>query len=126
MIAPLDNPQTDTPVKHAHQDKFKWLLVILMTERDATDQLALKDTKWPLLLITSTVEDARHADGHNTCQMLKEINAFLDQELLATTALPENQMMDTHAKLAQLDPSKIQTKRIDAMSHNVLETMTSD
>lgn len=122
MIAPPDNQPTDIHASNAQPDKFKFSMI----KRDATDQLALKDIKSPLLLIISTVEDARHADGHNTCQMLRETNASSDQELPAMIALPDNQMMDTHALLAQLDPSKIQTKLTDAMSHNAEESMTLD
>lgn len=105
QIALPDNHKMDTPVTNAQLAKFK----IQTTSRDAIPQLALDNTKSDSLLTTSAVELVRLANGHNINQILKEANAFLDQELFATVAILDNQMMDTHVLLAQLDQSKIQT-----------------
>jgi hypothetical protein len=49
------------------------------------------------------VEDAKTATGQEKFQINKELLVSQDQLSLALTALPDNQMTDTHAKNAQLD-----------------------
>jgi len=121
MIALPDNQPMDTAVNNAQLDKFR----IQTTPRDATDQPVLNSTQSNLLLITSNVLDARFVDGHNTNQMLEELNASLDQEPNAETAPPDNQTMDTHAFHAQEVPSKIQTSLTNALFQPVMEHMIS-
>jgi hypothetical protein len=74
MIALPDNLPMDTPVRNAQLDK----LLIQTTSSNATDQPAQDNIKSNLLTTTSTVEDARPANSHNTCQMPLETNASLD------------------------------------------------
>lgn len=97
MIALPDNLLTDTPVSNAQLDKFNHKLML----RHAILQLVPDNTRLELKLTTSTVEDVRLANGHNTCQILKEPNACLDHLLTAQAALPDNLMMDTHVLTAQ-------------------------
>jgi hypothetical protein len=105
LIALKDNQMMDTHVLLAQLAQFK----ILKTLRDATDQTAQDNTKSNLLSTTSNVVPVRLANGQLTCQMLLEPNAFRDHLLHAHHALLDNQMMDTHALLAQLDKSKMPT-----------------
>jgi hypothetical protein len=58
-----------------------------------------------LVLTHKTVEDVRHANGHNSCQILPRLNALPDHLLFATVEkryLP----MDTHVMPVQQDQSK--------------------
>jgi len=67
-----DNLPINTLANNAQQDKFNQLPML----KHATLQHVPDNIRLDLLLsLTSTVEHVKLANGHNTCQMLKEHNA---------------------------------------------------
>jgi hypothetical protein len=122
QIALKDNQMMDTHVLLAQLVQSK----IQLTLRDVLDQPALDNIKSNLLSTTSNVVLVRLANGQHTCQILPETNAFKDHLLLAQHALKDNQMMDTHVLLAQLDKSKTPTMQEYATLQYVTECTRSN
>lgn len=122
QTALLDNHPIDIHASNAQLDKLYHQPI----HNNATLQLVLDNTKLDQLLTTSTVVLVKLANGHNTCQTLKEPNACLDHQLTAQAAQPEDQMMDTHALTAQSDKYKIQTILRFATFQFVMVNMISD
>jgi hypothetical protein len=122
QIALKDNQMMDTHVLLAQLVQSK----IQLTLRDVLDQPAQDNIKSNLLSTTSNVVLVRLANGQLTCQILPETNAFKDHLLLAQHALKDNQMMDTHVLLAQLDKSKTPTMQEYATLQYVTECTRSN
>jgi len=115
-----DNQLMDTLVRGAQLDKLHHQ----PSQRLATLQLALLLIKSDQLLIPSTVENVRLVKHQISSQIPQELNALPDHLLTAHLAQPDNLMMDTHAKPAQLDLFKIQTIKDNAIDHLALELTT--
>jgi hypothetical protein len=122
MTALPDNPLMVTHANNAQLDKFNQL----PTLKHATLHNVPNSTRSDLLLTTSTVEDVNFANGQHSCQTHQELHAFRDHSLSAPLASPDNQMMVTHAKTAQLDRSKIQTILDSASPQFVTENTKSE
>lgn len=58
------------------------------------------------------VEDVRIANGQDTSQIMRELNAFLDHSL-NVTALADNHKIDTHVKNAHMAKDKTQETHKD-------------
>jgi hypothetical protein len=72
--ADKNNLLMDTHVLHAQPVWSKaWL-----TKNNVLDQTVEDNMKSNLELIPTTVEDVRPANGHNSLQMLQELNVLLD------------------------------------------------
>jgi len=74
VTADRDNQLTDTHALLAQQELSK----ALPTKKFVSDHHAQVNTKSPLELTTSTVEDVILANGHNSCQTHQELNALPD------------------------------------------------
>jgi hypothetical protein len=72
--------QMDTNAKTAQLDSSNTLKI----QRDVSDQLAVDNIKSNFQLIRIAVELVKLANGHNSSQMHKELNACKDHLLLAT------------------------------------------
>jgi hypothetical protein len=112
----------------AHSDKLEQQLEPLehTTLNALTHQLAMLATKFNLQLTLHHVEDAKLANSHNSSLMSLELNVLPDHLLLAQIALKDNQMMDTHVLLAQLDKSKTPTMQEYATLQYVTECTRSN
>jgi hypothetical protein len=119
-IAQPDNQLMDTLVRTAHQDK----LLAQITPSNATPQPVPETNKSELLSTTSAVVLVRLANGQYTWLMPKELNVFLDQELLAHHAHKDNPTMDTAVLHAQLDKSKTHRTHKCAIPQFVPDHMT--
>lgn len=122
MIALLDNQLIDTHAKNAQLDKFNQQLI----HKHAIPHHVPPSTRSEWLLINTHAEDVKLANGQHTCQTHKELDALSDHKLSAIAAPLEDQMMDIHAKTAQLDKSKIQTILNNAMLQFAMDNMISD
>jgi hypothetical protein len=83
-------------------------------------------TKSDLLLMPHHAVNARLANSQDLSQMFQELNVLPDHLLSALIALPDNQLMDTHANNAQLDKFKMLTTPRDATPQPVLDNTKSD
>jgi hypothetical protein len=117
-----DNQLMDTLARLAQLDKLHNQVM----PRLATLHLVPLPIKSDQLLMPSTVEDVRLAKHQTSSQMPLELNALLDHLLTAQLAQPDNLMMDTHAKPAQLDLFKIQTMPDNATDQLALDNTTSN
>jgi hypothetical protein len=117
-----DNQLMDTLARLAQLDKLHNQVM----PRLATLHLVPLPIKSDQLLMPSTVEDVRLAKHQISFQMPLELNALLDHLLIAQLAQPDNLMMDTHAKPAQLDLFKIQTMPDNATDQLALDNTTSN
>lgn len=115
-----DNQLMDTLARDAQLDKLHHQ----PSQRLATLQLALLLIKSDQLLVFSTVEDVRLAKHQISSQIPLELNALPDHLPTAQLAQPDNLMMDTHAKPAQLDQFKIQTMPDNATDQLALALTT--
>jgi hypothetical protein len=113
-----DNLLIDTHAKHAQLDKL-WAQP---THNYVSPQL-VEDNQIPLdqFLITSNAVIALLAKDHNKFQTLRELHALTDLLPTAHHAHQEDLTMDTHALLAQLDSSKIQTICNNASNHFAMD-----
>jgi hypothetical protein len=78
-----------------------------------------------LELTLKTVENVRLANGHNSCQTLLRLNAFLDHLLIAI-ADKNNHLMDTHANHAELDLFKAQLTKSNVLDQIAVDNMISN
>jgi uncharacterized protein (UPF0216 family) len=120
--ADKDIQQTNMSALNAQLDKSKaW-----PTTRFALDHHVPDNTKSLLQLINSAAEDVILANGQHSCQTHQELHALKDHLLNAAPVPPDNLTMVTHAKIAQLDRSKIQTTVEFASLQYVMDNMTLD
>lgn len=110
--ADRDNQPMDTLAKPAQLDKSKAQL----TKKHALDQTAQDNIKSNLELIPITVEDVRHANGHNSLQTHQEPSALPDH-LLTATVSAEEQDWDTLARNANQVPSKTPPMSTNVFHH---------
>jgi len=123
VIAPKDNLVIDILVSNAQQDK----LFNKITHKHAT--LLLVEILQTLLdqsSITFNAEIVLLANCQDKFQTLKELNALTDLLRIAHHVTLEDQMMDIHAFLAQLDRSKIQTICNNVMLQFVMDNIKSN
>jgi hypothetical protein len=121
-VALRDNLKMDSHAKTAQPDKSK----LPTTQSNAIPLNVPDSTPSELPLTTFHVEDVPPAHGQHKFQMPPDLDVSTDHLPTAQTADRDNQMMDTHAKPAQLDKSKIQTMPEHVMPLNALDNMTSN
>jgi flagellar biosynthesis/type III secretory pathway chaperone len=121
LTALQEDPMTTTHAHNAHTDKFK----TQPTWTDVPWEPVMLQIKSNLVLTHKTVEDVRHANGHNSCQILPRLNALPDHLLFATVEkryLP----MDTHVMLVQQDQSKAWLTTNNVSDQTVEDNMRSN
>lgn len=97
-LAPRSNPLMDTLARLAHVVQFK----IQTTPRNALFHNVSDSMISFFQSMLTHVEDANHANGQDKFQTTQEHNVSPDHLLNAQTALPADQLTDTHASHAQL------------------------
>jgi hypothetical protein len=113
MVMDVKNAQLDS----SHQP---------IMPNNVLDHHVLDNTKFNSQLIQLPVDYVRPANGLNSNQIMPETNVNQDQLPIAEVALPEDQMINTHVRGAQLDKFKIQTMSRDAIPQLALDNTKSD
>ena len=120
QIAWPEDQLTTTLAKPAQQVRFKihpiWIDVSLLPVPHVT--------KFNLLMTQRAVLNAKCANGQNTSQINSRLLAFWDHWLFATVS-KDNPLMDTLAKHAQQDSSKVPLIQKLALDQHVLENTKS-
>jgi hypothetical protein len=96
VVADKSNHQMVTHAKHAHQELSNTQPI----QRLVLDQHAQDNTKSNSVLMSRTVEDAKNANTHNSCQTPPRLNVLKDHWPTATV-LAEDQVLDINASHAK-------------------------